>query len=84
MTTCAHCGGAQRGYGMADTSPLCHIDDPRQDCYRLVTVYGHPAPCQPCTDARQYDDAQPHDAYAQSNEPPNGGPAHGAVTERTA
>lgn len=50
--TCVHCGGPQRGYGAitpADGDPikLCHPVD-GLDCYTLVTVHGHPAPCATC------------------------------------
>ncbi len=48
---CGHCGGPQRGYAALGDTPLCHPDG-GLDCYRLVTVYGHGAPCitQPCCD----------------------------------
>jgi transcriptional regulator with XRE-family HTH domain len=48
---CGHCGGSLRGYASLGDVKLCHPDD-GMDCYRLVTVYGHGAPCitQPCYD----------------------------------
>jgi transcriptional regulator with XRE-family HTH domain len=48
---CGHCGEPQRGYASLWGIPLCHPDE-GLDCYRLVTVYGHGAPCltQPCYD----------------------------------
>lgn len=48
---CAHCerpmndyaGGTSRGY---HNEMLCHPNAKnRPDCYRLVTIYKHPAPC---------------------------------------
>lgn len=40
--SCAHCHRPLYGFGVAaDGSVLCHTDDPRVDCYRLVTVYRH-------------------------------------------
>lgn len=53
---CRHCGTKARGY--ADVGgPVCH-PDAGMDCYRLVTVYGHPMPCTPCSDARMLLDLQ--------------------------
>lgn len=45
--TCGHCGERMRGYASFRNKWLCHPDD-GLDCYRLVTVYGHPMPCFPC------------------------------------
>jgi hypothetical protein len=48
---CAHCerrmnnlaGGFSKGY---HNEPLCHPNVPnRPDCYKLVTLYKHPTPC---------------------------------------
>jgi hypothetical protein len=46
---CGHCGGPLRGYATLGNIKLCHPDE-GMDCYRLVTLYGHGAPCviQPC------------------------------------
>lgn len=44
---CAHCGGPMRGYASAGDAWLCHPDS-GIDCYHLVTLYGHPAPCAAC------------------------------------
>lgn len=44
---CAHCGHHLRGSAFAGDAPLCHPDR-GQDCYRLVTVYQHPMPCESC------------------------------------
>lgn len=46
--TCGHCGHVCNGFAFADGVDLCHTDtqpptDLPQDCYRLVTVEGHPA-----------------------------------------
>jgi len=48
---CAHCRLEVRGYASIDDKLLCH-PDVGIDCYRLVTVYGHPMPCIHCRDAR--------------------------------
>lgn len=55
---CAHCGNPQRGYASAGEQMLCHPDT-GLDCYRAVTVYGHPMPCGSC-------------AYAPGNHPTGG------------
>lgn len=49
MKICAHCVDEMRGYAMAGDRWLCHPDE-GQDCYRLVTVWGHdPYPgCRQC------------------------------------
>lgn len=48
---CTHCGNQQRGSAGMDLHgtyyPLCH-PDAGMDCYRLVTVYQHPAVDCPC------------------------------------
>jgi hypothetical protein len=44
---CGHCGGPLRGYAAVNDAAVCHPDE-GLDCYRLVTVYGHPVPCGPC------------------------------------
>lgn len=41
---CGHCGEPMRGYAAINDTPLCHPDE-GLDCYRLVTVFGHPMPC---------------------------------------
>ena len=53
--TCGHCwrtmGDTEGGYGSYDRVPLCHPDEGanRPDCYRNVTIYGHPVlNCEPC------------------------------------
>jgi hypothetical protein len=49
--TCGHCLGPMRGHAaISDASGetwLCHPDQ-GLDCYRLVTLYGHPTPCATC------------------------------------
>jgi hypothetical protein len=49
---CGHCSQPQRGFASVTYAgapmPLCHPDD-GPDCYRLVTVYHHPTPCD-CSD----------------------------------
>lgn len=52
--TCAHCGDPQVGYAMAGGQPLCHADF-GLDCYRLVTVFKHPTPCD-CTKGSEHPD----------------------------
>ena len=51
MRTCSHCRGPLRGSAGLTTDgvhyPLCHPDE-GLDCYRLVTVYQHPAKDCPC------------------------------------
>lgn len=56
---CGHCGEPQRGYASLWGIPLCHPDE-GLDCYRLVTVYGHGAPCltQPCYDPHPTQEAR--------------------------
>lgn len=48
---CAHCLLEPRGYATGGDDRLCHPDT-GIDCYRLVTVYHHPTPCQHCHEAR--------------------------------
>lgn len=49
--TCGHCGRTDVGSYAAGSSAvgnqrLCHPNEAgRPDCYRLVTVYKHPVPC---------------------------------------
>jgi transcriptional regulator with XRE-family HTH domain len=64
VAICGHCGEPQRGYASLWGIPLCHPNE-GLDCYRLVTVYGHGAPCltQPCYD--------PHPT--ESDQVPRGG-----------
>jgi hypothetical protein len=56
---CGHCGEPQRGYASLWGIPLCHPDE-GLDCYRLVTVHGHGAPCltQPCYDPHPTQEAR--------------------------
>lgn len=42
---CAHCTRPMRGYATVGGDYLCH-PDVGLDCYRLVTIYDHPMPCQ--------------------------------------
>ena len=44
---CGHCRQPMRGYAQLGDIWLCHPDE-GLDCYRLVTLYGHPVPCFPC------------------------------------
>ncbi|TDC34205.1 hypothetical protein E1211_17815 [Micromonospora sp. 15K316] len=44
---CGHCRTPMRGYARLGDIWLCHPDD-GLDCYRMVTLYGHGAPCFPC------------------------------------
>ena len=44
---CAHCREPMQGYATIGGRWLCH-PDAGLDCYRLVTVYGHPMPCFQC------------------------------------
>lgn len=53
---CGHCGASdvgtlRAGYASVGMEPVCHpyVGD-RPDCYRLVTIYGHPMPCADCRD----------------------------------
>lgn len=54
--TCGHCGAddvgtLRAGYSWVDMVPLCHpYVGGRPDCYRLVTIFGHPMPCSGCRD----------------------------------
>jgi hypothetical protein len=49
---CGHCdrsdvGVFAAGYGALGGVPLCHPNVAgRPDCYRLVTVFGHPMACR--------------------------------------
>lgn len=44
-TFCAHCRRPDSdGHGMVGDQRLCHPDY-GMDCYKLVTVYHHPMPC---------------------------------------
>jgi hypothetical protein len=49
--TCSHCGEPMRGLAGLTVEGvhyrLCHPDE-GMDCYRLVTVYRHPAKDCPC------------------------------------
>lgn len=50
MTECVHCQQPLRGWAAVPAGPVCHPsglpgEEPGLDCYRLVTVYGHPTPC---------------------------------------
>lgn len=55
---CGHCGATDvgsyaAGYGGVQDErgyfDLCHPNEAgRPDCYRLVTVYHHGTPCEPC------------------------------------
>lgn len=47
MPTCRHCWRPQRGRASVYGEPVCHPDQ-GMDCYHLVTVYGHPMPCDKC------------------------------------
>lgn len=47
---CGHCTHPMLGVASAKGHDLCHPDG-NIDCYRLVTVYGHPIPCKPCSEA---------------------------------
>ena len=69
-TTCVHCGrdgvgSRERGYGYSD-GPLCHPNDDGPDCYRLVTVYHHPTPCD-CDGTLRYVDFDPTDAELEAS-----------------
>lgn len=66
--TCGHCwrtmGDREGGYGSYDRVPLCHPDQSqdRPNCYRNVTVYGHPVlNCEYC----KKNEAGPHDVAMQ-------------------
>lgn len=55
--TCGHCGRVQDGYAAVGNVPLCHPDT-GMDCFKLVTLYGHGAPCGMCKpDTRPSDQA---------------------------
>lgn len=41
---CGHCERLMRGMASAGDVWLCHPDS-GVDCYHLVTLYGHPTPC---------------------------------------
>lgn len=47
---CGHCTHPALGMAAANGVQLCHPDD-NIDCYRLVTIYHHPTPCRPCSQA---------------------------------
>lgn len=60
--SCAHCerqmsnfeGGYSRGY---NNEPLCHPNvGNRPDCYKLVTIYNHPTPCDRKTCYENHED----------------------------
>jgi hypothetical protein len=53
---CGHCGGPQRGYATVNRTPLCHPDT-GLDCYSLVTISGHPMPCDRLDADRRYCEA---------------------------
>lgn len=55
---CGHCGAEAAGYASALGARLCHPDEGR-DCYRLVTVYGHPLGCDGCAALARYGYALP-------------------------
>lgn len=49
-TRCRHCGRIMNdfagGSAKVGPNPVCHPNAKnRPDCYKLVTVYGHPMPC---------------------------------------
>jgi hypothetical protein len=50
---CGHCQRPIRGMGSVGGTFLCHPDD-GMDCYRLVTLYGHPMPCDRLDADRRY------------------------------
>lgn len=45
---CAHCLRQMRGFAAINDDWLCHPDE-GMDCYGLVTIYGHPRPCENCS-----------------------------------
>jgi hypothetical protein len=55
---CGHCGESMKGYASAAKEWLCHPDE-GMDCYRLVTVYNHPADaagnCERCQKPGSFD-----------------------------
>lgn len=55
---CGHCGKPVKGHASAAKEWLCHPDE-GVDCYRLVTVYDHPADakgdCDQCKSPRRFD-----------------------------
>jgi hypothetical protein len=53
---CGHCQRPMRGHASTGGVWLCHPDD-GMDCYTLVTLYGHGAPCGMLTSDRLYFDA---------------------------
>lgn len=56
---CGHCDRPCIGSSHLGHIPLCHTDDPDgTDCYRLVTVYGHPMHCVVCWPNVDWDKAK--------------------------
>lgn len=55
VTLCAHCGRVTRdvagGFASIGSTPVCHPNtSDRPDCFRMITVYGHPTyNCERCT-----------------------------------
>ena len=60
---CGHCGFERLGLASVNDQYLCHPDY-GMNCYRLVTVYDHPMPCECCNNAKTGNGKKSWDMWA--------------------